>query len=38
MSNVGALPPSATNAATSTTIKPTDLRGILQYVLRDLAA
>jgi len=34
MSTVGALPPSATNAATSTTIKPNDLRGILQYVPR----
>jgi amino-acid N-acetyltransferase len=35
MSSVSAPPPpSAPNAATSTTIKPTDLRGILQYVPR----
>lgn len=34
MSTVSAPPPSATNVATSTTIKPTDLRGILQYVPR----
>jgi amino-acid N-acetyltransferase len=34
MSTVSVPPPSAATAATSTTIKPTDLRGILQYVPR----